>query len=275
MSLNPLQQFFRQPKIFIELPSGGIYNNPGTIKGDPTHLPIHSMTGMDEIIVKTPDALLSGESTVKVIESCCPNITNAWDLSSLDLDLVLIAIRIATYGNLIGVIKICPKCSAENHYDVDLNNFVDHFRLCKYDNKLVLKDFTIKIRPLSYRQSTDYSLRNFQIQQQLKQVGKLEDEEEKKEVIAGLFKDMAILQNNIFTSGIESVEFGNTIVTEKQFIEEWLENCDKSILDALKKHISKMREAWSIPPQPVKCAECETESSIILDLDQSSFFANA
>ena len=76
MSNNPLQQYFRQPKVFITLPSHGVYNKPGTITGSFENMPIFGMTGMDEILLKTPDALLTGESTVKVIQSCCPNIVD-------------------------------------------------------------------------------------------------------------------------------------------------------------------------------------------------------
>jgi hypothetical protein len=72
MNQNPLQQYFRQPKIFINLPSQGIYSKEGSIQGEVNNMPVYGMTGMDEIIVKTPDALLSGESTVKVVQSCCP-----------------------------------------------------------------------------------------------------------------------------------------------------------------------------------------------------------
>ena len=74
---NPLQQFFRQPKIYISLPSKGVYYPPGVFQGDYSNVPIMSMTGMDEIIMKTPDALFNGEAAYKVIESCCPFIKNA------------------------------------------------------------------------------------------------------------------------------------------------------------------------------------------------------
>jgi len=80
MATNPLKQFFRQPKIFIKLPSKGIFNNPGTLQGDLDKMPVFGMTGMDEILMKTPDALLNGESTVRLMQSCCPSITDGWDI---------------------------------------------------------------------------------------------------------------------------------------------------------------------------------------------------
>jgi len=53
MTTNPLQQFFRQPKIYVGLPSKGIFNKPNTVSGDINRMPIYGMTGMDEIILKT------------------------------------------------------------------------------------------------------------------------------------------------------------------------------------------------------------------------------
>jgi hypothetical protein len=77
---NPLRQYFRQPAIYIKLPSGGKYYADSAIdfpvNGD---IPVFPMTVKDELTLKTPDALLSGESTVKVIESCCATIKDAWD----------------------------------------------------------------------------------------------------------------------------------------------------------------------------------------------------
>jgi len=275
MAQNPLQQYFRQPKIFISLPSHGVYNKPGAIQGDADHMPVFGMTGMDEILLKTPDALLTGESTLSVIKSCCPAIKDAEDLSTLDTDLVLTAIRIATFGNDLNVVQVCPHCNAENEYTVDLNVLIDHYNHCKFDNKLIVDDLTVTLKPLNYKQSNDFALRNFQIQQQLNQVVDIENENEKQEYLNRLFKDLAVLQTEIFSESIESVATASLVVNEKLFINEWLSNCDKSVTDRIKDHNQKNIEAWRSPSQKVQCNECHKESSFSVNLDQSSFFANA
>ena len=275
MAQNPLQQYFRQPRIFISLPSHGIYNAPGTINGEVERIPVFGMTGMDEILMKTPDALLSGESTAKVINSCCPAITDPWDLCNLDADLVLTAIRIATYGNTMTVVKTCGECQTENEYELDLNRLIDHYGSCTYDNKIVLKDLTIKIRPLNYKLSTDFALRNFQLQQQLSQLDDLKDETEKKTVLNDLFQKLSILQNEIFVAGIESVDTGKVVVTEREFIAEWVANCDSSVIDSIKQHIQKNQDVWTDVKHNVVCENCGATSSISVDMDQSSFFAKA
>ena len=96
---NPLTSYMRQPKIYISLPSQGNFWPEHSIDmPENNELPVYSMTARDELLFKTPDALMNGQSIVDVIQSCVPNIKNAWVTPSIDLDTILIAIRIATYG---------------------------------------------------------------------------------------------------------------------------------------------------------------------------------
>lgn len=275
MAQNPLQKYFRQPKIFIGLPSHGVYCDPNTIQGDVEHMPVFGMTGMDEILSKTPDALLTGESTVSIIQSCCPFIKNADNLSAIDIDVLLAAIRIATFGNKLTAAHTCPNCGTENEYVIDLSNTIEYYSTCTYDNKVVLPDIKVMIKPLSYKQSNDFSIKNFQIQQQLKQLASIEVEEEKNSLLKKLYNDLAMLQHEIFLAGIESVDIGTEVVTNKEFINEWLYNCDKETTDAIKEHMRKNQETWTNPKNDVKCSECGTESSFSIDLDLSNFFAKA
>lgn len=274
MGTNPLQKYCRQPKIFVSLPTAGMYNKVGTLTGDVTHMPIYSMTGMDEIVIKTPDALLSGESTVSIIESCCSTIKDGWEVTSLDVDLLLTAIRIATYGNVLEVIQVCPNCGQENDYDIDLGTVVDHFAQCKYNNTVAYDDLIIKLQPLTYRQSTEFSMRNFRLQQQLSAAAS-ESEENQKRIIADLFKQLGVMQNDIYSASIDSVDTGSVVVTERRYIQEWLENCDRNVFEKIKETFDANKEAWKIPEVGVKCTACDHDSTVSIELDQSNFFAAA
>ncbi len=98
-SSNPLAKHFRQPKLYVNLPSGGMFYPQGSLEPTETgEFPVYAMTAKDELMFKTPDALLNGQSTVSVIQSCIPNIKNAWHIPSIDIDAILVAIRMATYG---------------------------------------------------------------------------------------------------------------------------------------------------------------------------------
>ena len=67
---NPLLGYFRKPEVFITLPSKGKYYPDGTIDIPPSgEVGIFPMTARDELLMKTPDALLNGSSTAEVIKS--------------------------------------------------------------------------------------------------------------------------------------------------------------------------------------------------------------
>jgi len=269
---NPLQQFFRQPKIYISLPSKGAYCQTGTIQGDPSKIAVYGMTGMDELMAKTPDALLSGESSVKIIESCCPNIKNAWDLSSLDSEIIFAAIRIATYGNTIEIEHTCTECDEPNKYDVDLGILINHFTNLEFDTNIVLDELSVKIQPLNYKKKTDFALKNFQIQQKLFQIEKMDDGDEKNQQMNLLWKELSEIQLEVYHSCVDSVEVSGQVVTEKQYINEWLDNCDRIIFEKINKKIEENLLKWRAPLYPVTCGACQHKAELSIDLDQSNFF---
>jgi hypothetical protein len=275
MANNPLAQHFRQPKIFVKLPSQGVYSKPGTIQGDVNSIPVYGMTGMDEIIMKTPDALLTGESNIRVIESCCPSIKNAAELSVLDTDLMFTAIRIATFGADMGVEKTCPHCGNLGEYNVDLNRLIEHFTTAHFNNKLVLDDLVINMKPLTYSQSNEFGLKNFQLQQKLSQANRIENEEEQQKILNSLFDDLGRMQNELYSLSIDSVQTDKVNVTERAYINEWLENCDREIFARIKEQFEKNRDAWMIPTFPIECDECQGKDELTITMDQTSFFGQA
>ena len=275
MAQNPLQQFFRQPKIYIKFPSEGAYTNPGVLQGNTSNAPVYGMTGMDEILIKTPDALISGESTVKVIESCCPVVKNAWEINNLDVEVLLTAIRIATYGDAITITHVCEHCKEESDYELGLSKLIEHFGSIKYDNQVVLKDVVVRLQPLTYRQVTDFGLKNFQLQQRLKQVASVENEDDRQKQVSDIYVEFALLQNEIYSASIEAVEANGQVVDEKSYINEWILNTDKISMDKVRAKVDENRDKWKNPPQTVTCPECGKDNTVVIELDHSDFFANA
>jgi hypothetical protein len=270
---NPLQKFFRQPKIYISLPSKGRYYEQGTLIGDYTKVPILAMTGIDEILLKTPDALFNGESTIKIIESCCPYIKDASNIPVIDIDTILAGIKIATFGNTATVSKTCNNCGTENDYDLPLNEIIDYFTSLKFNSVITLDNkLEISIRPLKYSEMSYFSMENFKLQKTLNQAAEMDDEG-KKAKINEIYIRLSELQLELLTMTVESVMVDNVLVTEKEYIVEWLSNVERSTFSSIKKKIEENKEIWEIPATPVKCTECGTENKVQLSLDQSSFFA--
>lgn len=275
MSQNPLQTYFRQPKIYLKLPSLGKYTDPASITGMVENIPVFGMTGMDQIIIKTPDALLNGESTVKIIQSCCPNIINAWNVTNLDIDCLLVAIRIATFGNTMSVTASCSACGTENEYDIDLGKFLEHYASCMFNQSVVVGDLIVKLKPMTYKNVTAFGLENFSLQKQLIQISNMEDGQDKQNMLGKAFSDFAILQNRVLVDSIDQIETPNGVVTEFGFIKEWIDNCDQQAIYTIRKTMDENKETWQVPASSAVCTKCGQVDRLEIELDQSSFFANA
>ena len=108
---NPLKQYFRRPSIYFKLPSGGKYYDASVVTiPENGELPVYPMTAIDEITTKTPDALYNGTGMADIIKSCIPAINNPWAINSIDLDAILVAVKVASGGNDLTLTSECPAC---------------------------------------------------------------------------------------------------------------------------------------------------------------------
>ena len=272
---NPLQKYFRQPKVFVSLPSRGMYYPNGSFIGDSNNVPIMGMTGMDEVLAKTPDALLNGEATVKIIESCCPYIKSAWNVPSLDLELLLVAIRIATYGDKMTIDHTCSECQHENSYEADLKTIIDHLGAIKAENTLIIDPIKINIRPLNYKQITEINLRNFAIRRQLYQALELQDQEEQQKIVDTVYEEMAAIKAESIIARIESVETLENVVDNVEHISEWIRNSDRELFAKVTEFFDRAQAALEIPKFPAKCSNCGHQVDLEITLDQANFFDQA
>jgi len=109
---NPLMQFARRPELSIKLPSDGNWYEEGFINYTMTgEVEVYPMLPKDELMMLNPDALLSGQANVDLIKSCCPSISDPRKLLYNDVNVILLAIQRATYGNILTMEINCPNCS--------------------------------------------------------------------------------------------------------------------------------------------------------------------
>jgi len=159
---NPLFKHFRQPAIYLKLPSAGQFYAEGTLDLPSTGaIPVFPMTVKDELTLKTPDALLNGQGMVDVIHSCCPNIKDAWSMPAVDVDAVFIAIRLASYGTQIDINTRCPHCKTENEHGIDLRALLDGVTPVDYTRPGFIEGLTVMFKPQTYKNINDISLINY------------------------------------------------------------------------------------------------------------------
>jgi len=282
-AVNPLQKYFRQPKIYLKLPSSGNFYPEGTlIKTENNEYPVYAMTARDEIMIKTPDALLNGEATVSVIQSCIPNIKNAWQIPTIDMDAILIAIRIATYGEMLDLDVIIPNTEIAKTYQADLRETLDRIIDGVYDSELVINDdLTIILAPLSYAVYSKSALSTLEQQRIFSAVNTRESvsDPERLNMFNQSFKKLTEITFAMISDTVVKIKLSDgTEVTNKDHIAEFLNNADKEIFKKISQHLEKQKQHFEVPPFKVAATEEEIANgapetfNVPIVLDTSTFF---
>lgn len=277
MTNNPLTKYFRQPQLYLRLPSGGKWYPAGSLEVSATgEYPVFSMTAKDELTLKTPDALLNGQATVDVIQSCIPNIKNAWFMPSVDLDAALIAIRQATYGNRLEITSVCPHCKSKNENDVDLGALSAALSCPDYNKTVKINDLEFFIRPQTYQQFNASGIETYEQQRLMAVVSNEQlDEQEKLIRFKQLFDKLLSLSVAQVSSSVGAIKTAEGIVVEDQSqIDEFFKNCEKDIWNAIKDHLAALGSESPLKHIPITCdnEECGKSYETPLVFEMSNFF---
>lgn len=276
-SYNPLMRHFRQPAAYITLTSKGQFWAEDSVEIPVTgELPVYPMTAKDEIILRTPDALMNGESVVKVIESCVPNIKNAWNMPSVDVDSTLIAIRIASYGREMSVSSKCPHCGEENDYDLDLFKILSGVKMPDYNTPVITSDgLSVKLRPLSYIQITKSSNVAFEEEKLIQSLNneELTDEQRKETFFKHMSRMVDVNFDNLTNCTLSITTPDGIEVTDSKFIKEFYQNSKGSTNREIEDKIKEFANEVSIKAEDTLCTSCNEQFKLNVEFDYSRFFA--
>lgn len=270
---NPLRQYFRRPALYLKLPSGGQHYPAGSLDlPENGEIPIYPMTAIDEITTKTPDSLFNGVAVVEIIKSCAPNIKDPWKLPVTDLDAILVAIRAASSNAGLEVNTVCPSCSEVNEYKVNLSGVLSSIKSGDYNTLLNLGDLKIKFRPFNYKEVNETSLFQVDLQRAVINNNEAVDEETRMKESTKILAKLNELTFELVTKCIDSVIAPNGVVTEKEYIIDFLKNCGRDQFEEIKKKSMELREASESKPLEIKCPSCNHAYSQAFTLNVSDFF---
>lgn len=274
---NPLKQYFRQPSVYLRLPSNGKFWPQGTLDLPPNQeLPVLPMTAIDEIAYRTPDALFNGSAVVNVIQSCVPNIKDAWSAPGTDINSILVAIRISSYGHAMDINSECPSCKNTDEYSIDLRVVLGSLEMADYTTPLQEGDLEITFQPMSYQHQNDVNLKQFEEQRILASVPESDLPDDKKfEMLNQALKNITELTLSALKWNIASIRTPQVLVTDPDHIEEFLRNSDRGLFTKIRDLIVEKRNVSELKPVQIKCAACGHEYKQTVTLDQASFFGQA
>ena len=278
---NPLNKYFRQPAIYVSLPSGTAYPPHVVTPSQTGELGVMPMTAKDEIRFKTPDALMNGQGVVDVIQSCVPDIKDAWQIKSYDLDTILVAIRVATYGETMEINFNVPGVNEKVSHTVNLPAILDQLKATKVDKDITLDDgLNITVRPLTYKDMTSTSLQTFQQQKMYSAIqdSQLSDEDKAKR-FNDAFKTLTELNASIILKNMEKVTMTDgTEITDPAHIKEFIENANAVVVKEIEDKLTALRGQGAVKPLKLKATEDQIKKGapvtyeVPVTFDTSNFF---
>jgi hypothetical protein len=279
---NPLNKYYRQPAIYISLPSKGRYYSAEVYTATQTgEIPVLPMTAKDEMAFKTPDAMINGQATVDVIRSCCPNILDPWQLTNYDLDTVLLGIRISTYGETMDINATVPVVNEQMGHTVNLPSLLETIKNVEIKDSFRTKNgFTVHIKPLTYKDITDTQVKTFEQQKIVATVNSSQlSEEEKTKRYADAYRKLTELNFDMLsTSFTKIITPEGTEVTDREQIKEFLNNADSKLVNEMQDEMISLRSQAQVRPIQLKATDEQIKKgapvsfTVPLTFDNSNFF---
>lgn len=257
--VNPLLQRIQMPGETFTLPSGGLFYDEGIL--DPSvknaEIHVHPMTTLDEITMKTPDLLFSGNAVRQVFARCIPQVLDPNRLLTKDVDFLLTCLRKVSYGDAMKIEYTHTCKDAKRHsYEANVSGFIRAAK--RIDPTTVTKDFTVtfpngqvaKLQPVTFTEFVRI-MQTLNAQQQDESPERLKDE---------------VLSS---TAGlIVSVD----TITDKAMIREWLEQLSPQFIAMINETIEKASGWGTDFDVHTKCKDCGEDITISAPMNPLAFF---
>lgn len=257
VDVNPLLQRVEMPGSTFQIPSRGLFYENDELRDDVEmgEVHVHPMSAYDEILMKSPDHLYSGQAVEKVFKRCIPQVLKPQELISKDVDFLLVCLRQVTYGNDMEVTYTHNCRDATNQsYIIPLSEFLSSTK--KIDPTTVGKIYTttmengqvVKLHPSKF-----------------KDVIKMYQETETVATSPEDDLDMAVF---IIRSIIHSVDG----TTNPKHIDEWIRSISAGWLGELTTVIEDASDFGPNFTLKTVCKDCGAEIEIHTPVNPISFF---
>jgi hypothetical protein len=195
-------------------------------------------------------------------------------MPSTDMDAVLVAIRIASYGHGMDISTTCPACEEVEDVTVDLRRVNDSLSAGNYEEKLQIGDLEFYFRPLTFKSINQNNQIQMEQQQSIRSFESFTDAErsEKIQTLMTAINDATL---STISSSIAAIKSPTVLVTEFEFILDYLKNTDSKSFTLIKDHAIELKKQSEVKPLDLTCTSCKHEYTQPFTLDLSSFFDNA
>ena len=264
---------FRKPALYFKLPSNGNFYPENTLDLPPNgEVPVFPTTALDEITTKTVDALFNGVAIVELIKSCVPAIKDPWSMPTIDLDPLLVAIKLASFGNTMDIESECNKCKESGKYGLSLTGILSGLTPGNYDDEIDLNGIYVKYKPLTYKDYNKYNIQEFEFQKIINSVENIKDAEVRSQKNTELVRMSLDMQIDRIVSSIDYIKIPNEVIKEDEYIKEFMYHCSTHDYDKIKDHYTELKESSQTKPLEITCVHCGHEYEQPLILNYCEYF---
>jgi hypothetical protein len=100
-------------------------------------------------------------------------------------------------------------------------------------------------------------------------------EGEKLVAIGDALKKITEITVNALGQSIVAIKTPQALVTEPEFITEFLKNCDRQLFNQIRDHIVNLKVSSEMQPLKMTCTSCDHQYEQAITLDMTSFFESA
>lgn len=298
--MSELKRFYRNPKINVTLPTDRqFYNNELIDFSVDNSVPVRAMTGRDELVLKNPDSLLNGDSIIRVIQSCVPEIKNPKLLFAPDIEAILLGIFFSSFGQNLEFKATCPKCSHRNDYELSIRHLLSTAKHIEYPAIVSLQfdstEVEVFVQPYTFETNTKNQLAMFEQTKMVQQlVNDSNSDADKIKAFSESFEKMAQLKFESVSDCIQKIvinekvnnEITKTTITDQVEIKEFIANVETQHINEVIKKIDLLNQTvidntfdavcQNKNYQETKESEpkaCEHTWKTQVEIDPSNFFA--
>jgi hypothetical protein len=255
---NPLMERIRLPGESFTLPSKGVFYDETILDAKDAEVHVHPMTTIDEITMKTPDLLFSGDAVGQVFKRCIPQVVDPSKLLAKDVDFLMTALRKISYGDEMQIEYMHNCTDAKTHtYTINVAQFIQNAK--RIDPTTLNNVFAVElpngqnvnIRPIRFGDFT-------KIMQNI-------NAEMDEDVTPEKVRDDVI-------SAVADVIVDVDGVTEREFILEWLQGIPPQYTKLINEKVDKSSDWGPDFNVSVKCKDCEEEVTFRAPMNPLSFF---
>lgn len=255
---NPLLDGIKLPGRTFQLPSKGLFYAPGVLADTVVdgEIHVHPLSALDEITLKNPDQLFSGEALQYVLPRCIPSILKPQDLLSKDIDAIMIFLRAVTYGSQYEFFaKHTCEEAKEHSYVADIDSIISSMKMIESDQ--LEEMFTVVLPTSQVVKLTPGKYIDI--------LNMLKTSMNKKNITVEAVRENAM---HMLLSSIMSVDS----ITDKDLIREWLDKLPAPFTNQIVSKIEGVNVWGAEMTVKCKCKDCGTEFTAEIPLNPISFF---